>query len=723
MAKFNEFIYDSGVLYGEKSRLALSAEPIVATALNYGEVGITYAIPSGTYTAFRLVRNQDSFPETEEDGVVIAEKFQGVDNPLETEIVDTDANGTAPLVEGRYAYYRAWILENTTSYWVPAGDAVVLVPRKNSLTLGTEAVQSVYGDVNVTSDEYLNPSSIISSTHQRFMDVLPRVLTSATNNPVDEINDPESTADGENTIISKFLSAFSFTVDEMFTNISLINPGPSDSTSPNLVNLLSHSFGVTEDNDVLSKAQKRLNREAVFTYKRKGTKSGLGTFCESATGFNPVITYTNNLLLSIEDSTFLMPYWSDGVIEEVSADQVGNWVPSDSSITLSVLPGEAVPTGIAKSLDDNFVCKVVTTSTNKSMRLGRELPVVYGVPVIGGQAYSFSAYIKKISGLTANTNFYIDWYDRSGGFISQVASSNNLADTSWGRATFENQTAPSNAVYAGFSIRFSVVGTFYVDMVQFEKSATATEYAEPRAVEVFLEPTKTNLVTNPTFELASSGSFDGWSTSNASTSSEYAITSTSAFSGNYIARVIAAGSPGSTNSNFGITSDSIDVAEKTTYTGSIYVKDFDSGLDYKMVLDFFDEDEEITATYVGETISIATSYWTRLSVSGYAPSGTTYSTIRVVSTVDATSGTGVYFDSAQFEIGDKPTSYFDGSKSSAGAAWAGDVGDSVSYFYPNRDLKVTRLGNEIKNMLPLGTPYYIDFYGIENVSGTFSGIA
>ena len=142
-----------------------------------------------------------------------------------------------------------------------------------------------------------------------------------------------------------------------------------------------------------------------------------------------------------------------------------------------------------------------------------------------------------------------------------------------------------------------------------------------------------------------------------------------------------------------------------------------------MVLDFFDGDEEIIATYVGETSAISTGYWTRLSVSGYAPSGASYSTIRVVSTVDATTGTGVYFDSAQFEIGDKPTSYFDGSKSSAGAAWAGTVGNSVSYFYPNRDLKVTRLGNEIKNMLPLGTPYYIDFYGIENVSGTFSGIA
>ena len=722
MAKFNEFIYDSGVVYGEKSRLALSAEPIVATALNYGEVGLTYVVPSGEYIAFRLVRNQDSFPETEEDGVVIAEKLPGIDSPLNTELLDTDANGTAPLVEGRYAYYRAWILQSTTSYWVPAGDALVLVPKKNSLTLGTEAVQSVYGDINVTTDEYLNHSTVLSTTHQRFLDLLPRVLTSATNNPVDEINDPEATADGENTIISKFLSAFSFTVDEMFTNISLINPGPSDSTSPNLVNLLSHSFGVTDDNDVLSKAQKRLNREAVFTYKRKGTKSGLGTFCESATGFNPVITYTKNLLLSIEDSTFMLPGWSDGVLGETSADPIGGWRTNSSNITLSISPDKTVPADVVKSLDSLYTCKAVASTTNRAMEIGTDSPVLNGIPVTAGETYSLSAYVIR-STSSGDVNVRISWYDRDGVFISQTSSPYVSVGTSWSRLVREGQVAPSGAVYAGLVILFQNSGTYYVDMVQFEKSSTATAYEEPRGVNVFLEPAKTNLVTNPTFELESAGSFDGWDTIDAATSSEYAITSVSAFSGNYIARVIASGSPGSTNSNFGIISGPMDVSEKTTYAGSIYVKDFDSGLDYKMVLDFFNEDDEITATYVGETISIATSYWTRLSVSGYAPSGTTYSTIRVVSTVDATSGTGVYFDSAQFEIGDKPTSYFDGSKSSAGAAWAGDVGDSVSYFYPNRDLKVTRLGNEIKNMLPLGTPYYIDFYGIENVSGTFSGIA
>lgn len=721
MAKFNEFIYDSDVLYGEQSKLALSAEPIVATALNYGQVGITYAIPSGDYIAFRLVRNQDSFPETEEDGVVIAEKLQGVDNPVETEILDTDANGTAPLVEGRYAYYRAWVLQDTSSYWVPAGDAYVLVPKKNSLTLGTEAVQSAYGDVNVTVDEYLDHSTVLSTTHQRFLDTLPRVLTSATNNPVDEINDPNSTADGENTLISKFLSAFSFTLDEMFTNISLINPGPTDSSAPNIVSLLSHSFGVTDDNDVLSKAQKRLNREAVYTYKRKGTEAGLSTYCESATGFSPTITYTNNLLLSIEDSTFLMPTWSDGVIEGVAADQVGNWYPGDSNITLSVLSGEAVPTGITKSLDNNFVCKAVTVAGNKSMRIGMELPTVYGIPVVAGQAYSVSAYVKQTAGSASKTNLYINWYDRAGEWITSSDSSELDVSSSWSRSVFQNQTAPAGAVYAGISLRFKVSGTYYVDMVQFEKSATATAYAEPRAVQVFLEPTKTNLIINPTFELVSSGSVDSWT--GLYTSSLAAETSISAFSGNYIATATASGSSGTTNSNFGIISDAITVNAKSTYSASIHVKDGDSGLNYKAVLDYYNADDEVIATYVGDVATPATTYWTRLQVSGYAPTGTTYAKMRAVSTVDAASGVEVYFDCAQFEIGDKPTSYFDGSKSSAGAAWAGTVGDSVSYFYPNRDLKVTRLGSEIKNMLPLGTPYYIDFYGIENVSGDFSGIA
>jgi hypothetical protein len=267
---------------------------------------------------------------------------------------------------------------------------------------------------------------------------------------------------------------------------------------------------------------------------------------------------------------------------------------------------------------------------------------------------------------------------------------------------------------------FQNSGTYYVDMVQFEKSSTATAYEEPRGVNVFLEPAKTNLVTNPTFELESAGSFDGWDTINAATSSEYAITSVSAFSGNYIARVIASGEPG----GFGIQSGEIPVSEKTTYTWSIYVKDFDTSASYIPTIKFYNGDDEVLLrTYDGPAVSSAVEHWTRLEVSGYAEAGATYAILSVKSAAGVSSGKAVYFDSAQFEIGDKPTSYFDGSKSSAGAAWAGTIGDSVSYFYPNRDLKVTRLGNEIKNMLPLGTPYYIDFYGIENVSGTFSGIA
>lgn len=713
MAKYSDFIYGTGVLYGERGKIALSAEPMSATAIDYGINQVSFIIPSGDYVGFKLVRNQDSFPETEDDGVVLVEKLPGIDSDIPTTIIDDTTNVKAPLILGRFAYYRAWILVTTDSSWVPAGDAYCLVPLSNGITVGADAVQSKYGGVNITSDEGIVHNFELSSTHRRFLDTLPRVLTSATNNPADEINDPNGVQDGENTVISQFLSAFSFSMDEAFTNIALINPDITGwSTNPNVLSLLAHEFGLEGNTSELTKTAKRLIREAPYIYKRKGTLAGLQTYVEALTGFNADITLGKNLILSYEDSTFLLPTWSDGVLDSVAADPVGAWYPSNSNITLSISSDKAVASGVTlKSLDSVYTCKAVVGATGTTMELGTNSPMFYGIPVTAGETYSLSAYLTR-SASTANTYVRVVWYDKAGEYISQTASSNVSVGTSWTRVTKANQTAPEGAVYAGLVIAFGAAGTYYVDMVQFEKSATVTEYEEARAANVWLNPERSNKITNPSFENGTTN----WVGVN--TTSITDTVSVSSWSGTHVATIVANGS-----GEAGLNSELVVVTPEADYTASIYVKDFNTSKQFSGVITFFNVDGDQISQSVGPDVTVSSAHWTRVSISGTAPLTAVTAKFSVLSNGTPSSGTSAYFDAAMFSEGSIVTTYLDGSKDSRGCAWEGAAHDSLSFYYSNRDSKLTRLSATISNMLPLGTPYYIDCYGIQNVSGVFSGIS
>jgi hypothetical protein len=84
----------------------------------------------------------------------------------------------------------------------------------------------------------------------------------------------------------------------------------------------------------------------------------------------------------------------------------------------------------------------------------------------------------------------------------------------------------------------------------------------------------------------------------------------------------------------------------------------------------------------------------------------------------------VGLDGAQLEYGNHATDYFDGS--SYNANWNGGdtaAGAAYSHMYGSRDSKIARLGQELVNYLPLGTPYYVETTeGVEFI-GTFKGYA
>jgi len=129
--------------------------------------------------------------------------------------------------------------------------------------------------------------------------------------------------------------------------------------------------------------------------------------------------------------------------------------------------------------------------------------------------------------------------------------------------------------------------------------------------------------------------------------------------------------------------------------------------------------------------TVSTGSWTQVGVSIVVPvikddAGNTIPIkvkVSFISESTPTSGTNAFFDAAMFIQGNGPTTFFDGSYEDRGCSWAGTANNSISYFYPNRASKLDRLAATINYMLPLQTPYYIDCYGIETLSGRFSGIS
>lgn len=704
MARFGEFRYlKDNVLYGERSKLALSAEPLNAVAVRYNKVLLSFATPTGTYIAFRIVRNQDAYPETEEDGAVIFESTSGSSGITSNIIIDSDSILSAPLVEGKFAYYKAWILTADNEYWSPAGQTSTLVPAKHNLKLNNDL--SVSSDVTgmLTNDSTLYKNVDLSTTHQRFMALIPRVLTSATNGPVDEVEDPDA-PDSDNTFISKFLSGFSFTVDELLTFTKLVLPEISGRyTSPEITGLQAHQFGLTTDNELVTKAQKRLIREAIYIYSRKGTDKGLGTFTESITGFDNTRTLSKNLLLSYEDSTFMLPSWD-------LTNVVGNWTVgvSDSiSVEASVTP----PSGVTKSLDNSYVAKIITAASNSSAYLGILNPIVTAIPVKAGLVYSLSYYVKK-EGTTAGVTPSVFWYDSNGKWISNsVGTSSNATSSSWNRRTLENITAPTNAKYAVIQLSFASASTYYLDMVQFEVSSTATDYEEAGGVNIFLEPKKINYIQNPSFETNTTG----WTVTGTGASLARAdSTLTLAPSSNYMAELTCSSSA---NTLLKVSTDK-EIQGGKLYTLSFYAK-LKTGSTSQATVSFEAKDNAISIGPVQTKNVTITSSWSRITIPVFVIYNKAHSIVSVEIAVQFASGSPVIqIDAVQFERG-VLSDYFDGSRYDSGAAWIGAANASTSAIYPGRKNKVSRYATEIKSVLPANTPYYIDFYG----SSTFTEFA
>lgn len=668
MARYSTRLYgESTFYYGDSPQLDLSIEPFQAVALDYNKVLVTWTSPIGDFVRFRLVRNQDGIPETAEDGVILLDlaDLNDISNARSfMDGVENTGDAAVSLVQGSYVYYAIWLLLSDNT-WEMAGSVTELVAAKH---------EQVLGGIDRTRN-----------THEKLMDLIPRVFTSITGSPLDEVH--------QNSDLYNFLYSFSYTLDELLTFTDLLLPNHLFTNfSKEMLDVRAFEYGFTSENRASTRFQRRLVREAVYITSRKGTPLSIETLIESMTGYIPTVTASPNLMLTPQDSTF--------------RGNTGAWV-AQGACTLTVDNLVIPSTAEYHNLDTGNTGKVVVTVAGAKIVNGTAAPITRGVPVTSGTEYTFSSYVFADSSGSTFTKT-INWYDRRGALLSSSSSTSKTATTSWAKY-LHTATAPVLAIYASIEFTFGSVTTYHLDMIQVSTS-DVTQYFEARGVRIVLEPTKKNLILNPSFENPTYTS--GW-TFIGTTSEEPVVDLLTdelygppgVFTGESFLELT--GGVGGNSASTTVTAPNSGVF----YSFSIYAKSGIGAGNLTQTISLSAAKSGNPTLTNSTEVTLSEAEWTRIHVNLYVPSeylgaDLTCSVFNLANTTES-----VALEAAQLELGYKPTDYFDGSYSGNGGEWEGGLANSnnaVSFMFQNKGVKIQRLREELPLYLPLGTGYTVE---------------
>jgi hypothetical protein len=602
---------------------------------------ITWQTPSGDFTRIRLVRSQVGFPETAEDGVIIFDEIAPEGEISRSYFVDGEDNpNDITLIPGRQVYYRIFLFTDE-KIWVVAGEATAIIPSNS------------------------NAQSVLLNS-------IPKVFTTSEQSPLGAVD--------ENSNLYNFLWGFAFTQEEFYTFIDLLRPRHTGLETPyELIPAERANLGLTPEPGLPTKNQKRLIREANYMYSRKGIKTAIETYAESLTGFAPDITVSENLLLTVQDSTFY--------------SGIGNWSVTNATLTASVdldaKPGNNV-------IDVSYSGKIIASNSGVAT-LGATNPVTQGVPVKPLTEYTVSCQLRSPSS-AGNISISVQFYDKNNESTSSAYTSTAVAaNNTWKQASV-TATTDETSSYAVLRVAYSAAGTYYIDQICAQLGDSVL-YDEARAVDVFLNPSNTNYINNPSFE---ENVTDSWDVSGLATVTQDVDVSELAYSGIKSAKIVATGP-------WTFTSNAMPIIQGSYYTASGFIK---SSANLQVTFVARDSGGTIVGTEDSFNAGINAA-WSRFSTTHLTDA---FDSESITYEVVFSGNTGTYYlDCIQFEKGAKASDYFDGSlPAEFGVVWGGTESDSYSYLYPNKPVKVPRLGKTLTEWLPMNTFWRLRTYaGIE----------
>jgi len=663
MAKYLGAVY-RGAVYGNPPRLIFNAEPMEASAVDYGKISVYWNAPSGEFYKIRLVRNNDNFPETEEDGVILWEQasttslsglvgrnsfIDGLDN-----FQDDSTSNDLPVTTGQFIYYTIWLFTNN-NVWIPAGYATALMPENRG-------------------------------SQKTLFEILPKVYTSPEQSPTGIPN--------PNSFIYTFLEGFSFTYDQILTYAELVKPSYGRrKTPPTLLPALENSLGLNPERGLPYRNQKKLIREAIYLYQNKGTLTGIQNYIEALSGYNPTVTQSPNLMLDTQDSSFtksigrwqktygtltavstkpgptgtnaIDTVWSGRMVTAASVvtfkARLNNVATLTTSAAHGLIVGDSVAvTGVDSTFNGNFSVASVPTPTTftyantdvnvsqiaatgsvsntSTMSLGRDNPVKNGIPVKASTSYKFTYHAASDSNGSLVAQIF--WYDYLGAQIGTAVEGTVFGTTGVYQRIEQTATSPSGAVYAGLRIIFRNQNSYNIDMVQFGETSKVSTFDEARAFDVFLEPRKVNIIANPSFETNT----DNWTTN--STKARVAD-KPAGLPGAYSMRLSGQNTLlVSTNANKFPTTYKL--TEGQTYTFSCYLK---ASAAVSINLNITASDDDGPDSDTAAAVAALTTDWKRYSVSLFIPEGlSTNGNITLAVGLSGTlTGQSIWMDAVQVE--------------------------------------------------------------------------
>jgi|694.fasta_scaffold04306_6 hypothetical protein len=645
MAKYG-INYYGATNYGAFVKLAFSVEPMSVLVLDFTKVLVRWQTPRGDFSRIRLLRSQVGFPETAEDGIIIFDEFATEGTVSRAEYIDGEDNPSdVPLISGRQTYYRVFLFTDQ-SVWKVAGSITAIVPSNHN-------VQTT------------------------FMNSLPRVFTSIEQGSFGTVDTTSA--------LYNFVEGLTFSQEQFYTLLDLLKPRHTGIETPvELLPLEVASLGLTPEAGLPTKNRKRLIREANYLYARKGTQLALETYAESLTGFEPTITVSENLLLTVQDSTFY--------------GGIGNWVASNAVLTSST---EQVPDSNTNQIDTTKTGKIVASNSG-SMILGATNIVTKGVPVLPSTAYIVSCKLKSPAS-AGNITLSVRFYDKDGTATSAANTATAVAANNTWKSASKTATSDATSSYAIITIAYSAAGTYYIDQVCMQEGGTVA-YDEARAIDVFLSPLKTNYIKNPSFEVNSTT----WALNGATFTQDSGVP-TYGYSGEYSGKFVV-------TNPWSITTDyEIPVTPGKYYTASASIKAL-AALSANIKITFYDDADAVVET-VTQAISVTTSF-ASVTLTGLTDS-TSEASYAKVSFYGTTAGS-IFLDLIQFEQSQVATDYFDGSlPSDFGAVWEGTDDASYTHLYPSKPSKIPRLAKTLIDWVPQNAFWRLRTYdGVEYTTTT-----
>lgn len=475
MPRYTTFDYNSGAYYGTSATSTLSIAPFYGIAINYDNIFLSWKQPATDIVRLRVVRNSDNFSESQEDGIIIYDETS-----ISPEQQQYKLDGAAPVGEvsrsvylttgvqeaayfpgvqalpsGKNVYYTIWVLSlneaATALVWTNVGSLEILLATDHATILSN--TDDVVGTGTVTGTKPDPNRTRTRTTHEKFLDLLPRTFTSETQSPLDEIK--------QDSDLYKFLGGLSYTLDELMTLADFLLPDYTAANfSTSILDAKAYDLGLTQDNRASTKYQRQLVREARYIYGSKGTPRSVTTLIEAMTGFDVSLTSSPNLMTSNQDSTFRRG--------------VGLWKTYNGCAVYARNFFAPVPIATeANTIDLRYTGQVAIKTAGAWMSNGVTRPVTEGIKVSPSTEYTFSYYQQKNTSAPAVSSVpNIFWFDIYGNKIRQVTGSSYAVTTSWAKQSV-TATAPP-AVTANIT-RFQInSGTTTATVTMASTSAFST---------------------------------------------------------------------------------------------------------------------------------------------------------------------------------------------------------------------------------------------------------